>query len=127
MKVENWAPKRDQLMVRKLDVDGKLAEARIALEEAEALAAAEGKYLPPREHAAMKRNVSFLGRESQRLQFELRGDRKPIHEDKDKKAHMFMQEFFMLARRRLEPEVFKSMCQETEKRLSEQFTKDERA
>lgn len=110
--------KRDELMARKIEIDAKLAEARIDLSEAKRIAWAEGKFLPPRKMAEMERNFAFLQRESQRLQFELRGDRKKSHEAKDQKGALFMQEFFMVARGTLEKDQFNAICREAEGRLS---------
>src|SRR5690242_3092544 len=112
------ARKRDNLMQRKLEIDGKLSEAKIQLTEAKAKAWAAGTYLPPEEFSAMQRNVSFLARESQRLQFELRGDRKRIHETKDEKGHLFIQEFFMIAKKKLDRELFKEICTQAEANLN---------
>lgn len=75
--------RRDELMRRKIEIDDACRKAKTDLQEAEGIAAAEGKFMEPREHAAMKRNLNYLLMESQRLQFELRGDRKALNAAKD--------------------------------------------
>lgn len=67
----------------------------------------------------MERNLAFLQRESQRLQFELRGDRKQKHAATDQKGALFLQEFFMVARRTLTPDQFRAITREAETRLSQ--------
>ncbi len=116
--------KRDELMARKIEIDEKLASARIDISEAKRIAWAEKVFLPPRKMSEMERNLAFLQRESQRLQYELRGDRKNIHAAKDEKGAMFMQEFFMVARRTLTPEQFKAIAREAESRLTSANPKD---
>lgn len=108
---------RDELMTRKMDVDEKLAALRIEIDEAKAIAYTEGKYLPPREMANLKRAFAGLQRESQRLQFALRGDRKQAHAAKDHKGALYLQEFFMAARRHLTKDQFNAINKDAESRL----------
>jgi hypothetical protein len=112
-------PKRDELMARKIDIDEKLSHQRIDIAEAKRIAWAEGKFLPPQKMSEMERNLAFLQRESQRLQFELRGDRKKIHAAKDEKGALFMQEFFMAARRVLTKDQFNAIARDAESRLAQ--------
>jgi hypothetical protein len=112
--------KRDHLMQRKMEIDAALRLAKIDLEESQAIAMAQGKFVPAEEYAAKKRNVAYLQGESVRLQFELRGDRKTIHAAKDQRGALFLQEFLLSARRILPKETYIALCKDAEGRLTEQ-------